>query len=113
MKCEELLKELKKHIETIRDSADIIKEEGLKLSRSRLIRALGFDDEYVLRSDPLKISRRIINFLSMLKFEPKLFELCIEDVCFNYVRFFGALDSYVEAQKKLRRDIKFVDICKL
>jgi hypothetical protein len=113
MKCEELLKELKKNIEMIRTSADIIREEGLKLSRHELIRALGFDDNYVLRSDPLKISRRILDFITMIKFEPRLFELCLEDVCFNYSSFFLALDSYIDAQKKVRRDIKFVDICRI
>jgi hypothetical protein len=113
MKCEKLLAEIKEYLEIMESARSEIKEEALKLAGSPTMRRWGFDDEFVLRSDPLKIGRRVIDLISRpIEFKPAIYELCIDEVCFNYMRFFTALDNYITAQKEVRRRLKWIDICK-
>lgn len=113
LKCEELLAEIKGFLITMESARSKIKEEALKLAGSPTMRRWGFDDEFVLRSDPIKIGRRVIDLISRpIDFKPAIYELCIDEVCFNYSRFFSALEEYITAQKEVRRRLKWIDICK-
>ena len=113
IKCEELLAEIKGFLATMESARDKIKEEALKLAGSPTMRRWGFDEEFVLRSDPIKIGRRVIDLISRpLEFKPSVFKLCIDEVCLDCTRFFTALDEYITAQKEVKRRLKWIDICK-